>query len=244
MSENIKDALVYAVDLAGKEEKIIQDKSGKEWYDRAEFSLLELDPKRYPTYLKLSTLTSLVDYIESGLNNLLEQNLIVVVNSPTEVSVYSENDELEHRTSLAVVEVELPSFRYGSYYDTESFNIALQSRFLDKDDRGIVLDYASKIVIENGADITDDGVSQVTTIKNGVASKGKAKAPNPVTLSPFRTFLEVAQPSSQFVFRIDKNGGLALFEADGGKWKLDAVYNVAEYLRAAFGDFDNITVLA
>lgn len=244
MTENIKEALQYSVELAGREEKIIKDAEGVEFYDSKRHDLLMLNPKPYPDKLALSTLTSLVEYIKSGLNELLNQNLIVVVESPASVSVYSEDDEFKYRTTLIKSVVQLPEFSYGRYYDTESFNIALQSRFLDKDDRGIVLDYASKIVIENGADISDDGVSQVTTIKNGVASKGKAKAPNPVTLAPFRTFLEVTQPSSQFVFRIDKNGGLALFEADGGKWKLDAVKNVSEYLKKEFAAIDTVKVLA
>lgn len=245
MTDNIKEALQYSVELAGKEDKIIVDKDGKQWYDSNKFNLRELEEdKRYPSKLHLTTLKSLVDYIKSGLNGLLEQKLIVVVDNPREVYVYTENDEREKRTTLINCEAVVPSFSFDSYYDTENFNIALQSRFVDVDDRQLIIDYASKIVIENGADIEDDGVSQVTTIKNGVASKGKAKAPNPVTLAPYRTFSEVEQPSSKFVFRINKEGHLALFEADGGAWRLDAVNNVADFLTAAFDELDNITVLA
>lgn len=245
MTENIKEALVYAVDLANEQQIIITDNNNKEWYDRNKFSLEELKERRYyPEVLRLSTLTSLVDYVKSGLNGLLEQKLIVVVDNPKEVYVYTENDDREKRTTLVNCEAIVPSFSFDRYYDMESFNIALQSRFVDSDDRSLVIDYASKISIEKGADIEDDGVSQITTIKNGVASKGKAKAPNPVTLAPYRTFSEVEQPSSKFVFRIDKNGGLALFEADGGAWRLDAVNNIADFLTAAFVGLDNITVLA
>lgn len=245
MTDNIKEALQYSVELAGKEDKIIVDKDGKQWYDSNKFNLRELEEdKRYPSKLHLTTLKSLVDYIKSGLNGLLEQKLIVVVDNPREVYVYTENDEREKRTTLINCEAVVPSFSFDSYYDTENFNIALQSRFVDVDDRQLIIDYASKIVIENGADIEDDGVSQVTTIKNGVASKGKAKAPNPVTLAPYRTFNEVTQPSSKFVFRIDKSGNLALFEADGGAWRLDAVNNVANYLKQEFADIDTVTVLA
>lgn len=245
MTENIKEALAYSVELAGREEKIITDKDGKQWYDSRRFDLTELREKiDYPSTLYLKTLSSLVDYIKSGLNGLLDQDLLVVVDNPIEVYVYTEDDERKKRTKLISVESQIPKFKFGSYYSVEGFNIALQSQFLNKDDRELVIDYASKIVIENGADIEDDGVSQVTTVKQGVASKGKAKAPNPVTLTPYRTFTEVEQPSSEFVFRIDKGADLALFEADGGAWKLEAVQNVANYLKEAFKDFDTITVLA
>ena len=243
--ENIKEALVYAVDLSGKEQKIIKDASGREWYDRNSFSLEELKERRfYPETLRLSTLTSLVEYVKSGLNGILDQNLIVVVDNPKEVYIYTENDDREKRTILVSADAVVPSFRFDSYHDQESFNIALQSRFVNRADRELVIDYASKIVIENGADIEDNGMSQVTTIKNGVASKGKAKAPNPVTLAPYRTFTEVEQPTSEFVFRINQNGQLALFEADGGAWRLQALQNVASFLDNAFVGYDNITVLA
>ncbi len=39
----------------------------------------------------------------------------------------------------------------------------------------------------------------------------QAKTPNPVTLRLYRTFNEVEQPASQFVFRVNKLANLALF---------------------------------
>ena len=90
----------------------------------------------------------------------------------------------------------------------------------------------------------DNGINQTTTVKSGVASLAKATAPNPVTLRPYRTFTEVTQPSSQFVLRINKEAELALFEADGGKWKLEAIKNIADYLKTGLKGKDNITILA
>lgn len=79
MSENIVDALRYAVDLNEYSEKIVTDKDGKEFYDRNKLTLVELNPKKYPRTLQLSSLTSLIDYLKSDLNDLSKQNLIVVV---------------------------------------------------------------------------------------------------------------------------------------------------------------------
>lgn len=59
-----------------------------------------------------------------------------------------------------------------------------------------MLEFASALKIENGAEIEDNGVSQVATVKTGVASLAKGKAPNPVTLRPYRTFSEVEQPAA------------------------------------------------
>ena len=70
-------------------------------------------------------------------------------------------------------------------------------------------------------------------MKTGVASRGNAKVPNPVQLSPYRTFVEVEQPESKFVFRMREGARCGLFEADGGAWKLEAMNNIKEYLKEA-----------
>ncbi|MEB9782308.1 hypothetical protein P4K16_30685, partial [Bacillus cereus] len=56
---------------------------------------------------------------------------------------------------------------------------------------------------------------------------------NPVQLSPYRTFVEVEQPESKFVFRMREGARCGLFEADGGAWKLEAMNNIKEYLKEA-----------
>lgn len=245
MSENIKDALVYAVDLAGKEDKIIQDKTGKEWYDRDKFSLLELETKRYyPESIELTTLTSLVDYFNHNLNKINDITTIVMVKNAQTVHVITENDDRKKKSTLLKVSALVPEFHYGQFYDVENFNIAMQSKFMDSEHRELVIDFASKIVLENSKDIEDNGISQVTTIKEGPASRTKALTPNPVTLQPYRTFQEVTQPASNFIFRLNKQGALALFEADGGAWRIDAMQNTANYLRDKLMQFENVTVLA
>jgi len=56
------------------------------------------------------------------------------------------------------------------------------------------------------------------------------KVPNPVVLAPFRTFREIAQPESKFVFRMQQGPRCALFEADGGAWRLEAMKRSKAYL--------------
>ena len=97
----------------------------------------------------------------------------------------------------------------------------------------------------------DDGVSQQAIIKTGVTTKDAAFVPNPVNLIPYRTFLEVPQPASDFVFRISEGRGGApafkLVAADGGLWKSQAVDNVKNYLVKALADVpdrEKITIIA
>lgn len=88
-------------------------------------------------------------------------------------------------------------------------------------------------------------------IKTGVTTKDAAFVPNPVSLIPYRTFLEVPQPASDFVFRISEGRGGApafkLVAADGGLWKSQAVDNVKNYLVKALADVperEKITIIA
>ena len=78
----------------------------------------------------------------------------------------------------------------------------------------------------------DDGISQKTTIKSGVANNADVIVPNPVRLRPYRTFAEIEQPESSFVFRIkDSEEGprFKIVEADGGLWKNAAMKKIKEY---------------
>ena len=54
-----------------------------------------------------------------------------------------------------------------------------------------------------------------------------------VNLAPYRTFAEIDQVVSQFVFRARVGSGsanLALFEGDGGRWRLSAVAAIKAWL--------------
>ena len=84
-------------------------------------------------------------------------------------------------------------------------------------------------------EFTDDGVTQVATINVGVAVKADALVPNPVELIPFRTFQEVDQPASKFVFRVGNQEvpTFKLVEAENSIWKNQAIENVKRFLRDA-----------
>lgn len=53
-----------------------------------------------------------------------------------------------------------------------------------------------------------------------------------------RTFTEIDQPVSPFVLRINEDMRVALFTADGGAWKQEAMKNIQAYLIEALSDED------
>lgn len=104
--------------------------------------------------------------------------------------------------------------------------------------------------MENGTIATygDDGVTQKATVKSGIASRSDAVVPNPVILQPYRTFTEVIQPASNFIFRMRENRGggveCAIFEADGGAWKNEAMKNIKDYLAKELNGIEGFIIIS
>lgn len=82
----------------------------------------------------------------------------------------------------------------------------------------------------------DNGVTQTVEARQGVALNAMVEIKPRVMLRPFRTFLEVEQPESEFLLRVDPDEGIGFFEADGGIWKLEAKKNIADYFLKNMGD--------
>jgi hypothetical protein len=139
-------------------------------------------------------------------------------------------------------------FRFGNWMDPETFVIEVsagfQRAFIDSS-KGLIgdLDYvlkaASNISVEQMTTNQDDGVSQNVTMQRGVVLKAAETLKGRVTLAPFRTFGEIDQVMSEFIFRVDADGHsvtLALFEADGGRWQIAAAEAIKAYLDGKVGN--------
>ena len=246
----LRDALEYLVSMGSKETMEVKDKTFIVGGD----DVLQVEGQTQSA-LATTTLQSIVDYLSCNLDKSLSSagQVIVHITDPTHVSVFGEINADKNRDKLLQVNADLPEqIRYGSFYDMESFNIVLQSRVVDVQDRGKLLALVGNVKDSNVRTIGDDGITQTTTVKTGVASVVDVMVPNPVMLAPYRTFAEVEQPVSSFVFRM-RNGNdgpaAALFEADGGAWRIDAIANIREWLEShlsdALGsDMQRVTILS
>lgn len=196
--------------------------------------------------LKINTLSGLVDYIKSNLDRA-DEKLYLHIASHKSVRLVSTLKPDGRREELAIAEAILPEFWFNRFYDMEDFNVALQSMFVKNSDREILLKVVGNLKEDNVKTTGDDGVSQAVTIKTGVASAADVKVPNPVTLAPYRTFIEVEQPESKFIFRMQDGPKGAIFEADGGAWRNQAILNIKKYLGEQLSDEiknGKITILA
>lgn len=245
--ENLREALQYIVGLSIEAEKTeVLEINGRTYANK---SLTRYDKMPKADRIKAATLTSLVDYIYQC-NREFPGSMIIHIVSPTRVLLISGLDKEREREVLFEINAETSEFNFDHWYDQERMMIELQANFQVNDDLGLILKAVGNIEKKNGQEYSDDGVSQVATMKTGIATKGDVIVPNPVELIPYRTFQEVKQPASKFVFRIgDKEvPAFKIVEAEGGIWKNEAISNIKTFLMEHLSNMEteirsNITVI-
>jgi hypothetical protein len=226
--------LFEAIQKTGKVEQITID-------DR-KYTTAVLVPvkKPEPAALAISTLTGLVDFYEKCESDTGADAPIVVVDGPQSVRIVSTLDEeFQQRRCFLVAKNELRPFPFGQFLDVDTFIVSMLSQFVQDDATKTILQILG--TLQDGTVLTfdDDGTSQKVTAKTGIARVGDTKVPNPVTLSPFRSFPEIEQPASKFVLRMRSGSPMptcALFEADGGAWRNDAIARIKAWIADKLGE--------
>ena len=244
--EGLKEALQYITGLKAEsmEPKLLEI-NGEKYCTK--------DLTRYHRFpmassLSVNTLTALVDYIKGKPEELRGSSILHVV-SPTKVLLYSGLIDERKRETLMEAKAIVNEFRFDDYYDQERFLIELQANFVETEDLTTIMQVAGNIKSGTTANYSDDGVSQKTTIKSGV-ELADVIVPNPVKLRPYRTFAEIEQPESSYVFRIkdsERGPHFKLVEADGGLWKNATMKKIKEYLEFELAEElkeHHITVIA
>ncbi len=135
----IKEALQYIIGLSQPRTEEIY---GKQYYFHNGIPML-VDGCRSCEPLEISTLTSLVDYIKermaydfNGTGDLPQ--MIVHVESETEVRLVTAFNDDMARWELAKVKARVPAIALNKFIDQESFIIQMQSMFKETPDRAIV----------------------------------------------------------------------------------------------------------
>lgn len=202
---------------------------------------LHIPPQPQPEPLAINTLKGLVDYIKADNESFTFEGFFVHVETHNLVKFCG--PIIGHDDSrMTLIKAEFSNeclFNFGQKYDPEKFVIELQASFVDNNDSRKMLQMVGNITNERVVSSEDDGITQKVGLKTGAKlnMQGQESLPNPVTLKPYRTFLEIDQPESTFVFRVHQSaeGELprcALYEADGGFWKNEAIAEIKRYLEA------------
>lgn len=239
MSGVTADAIDKIIDVSKTE--IIQV-DGRPYSSKKLYEVLNPLPAR----LEIRTLTGLADYLTENPDSLPLDSAIVEISSHNQVCLYSTiKGTFEQRSTYLRTSIELDLYPFEKYLNLELFIIYLQSKFVQDETTAALMKLAGNVSGEAVANFSDDGVTQKVQARSGVVRVEEVKVPNPVLLAPYRTFLEIDQPSSKFVYRLKQEGAgilCALIEADGGNWKLEATKRIRDWLRVHLPE--GMTILA
>lgn len=231
----LRDAIDRITDLA---RPFTMEVDGHKFCSKA---LLEVKAEEFsPTVYEVDTLDALVKLIlTEGLT--LGRRLYVRVDSARKVTVTMtyNGGELRNpykRFQLYEAMSDVPGVTIGNSMSQERAIVELQSLYAVTTDRDYLLSLLSRIDVNQGVSSVDNGISQEVSVKTGAVLKEQTMVQPIVHLQPYRTFLEVEQPASDFLLRLDKEGHPALYEADGGAWKLEAKRSIAAYLAEKLAD--------
>lgn len=143
------------------------------------------------------------------------------------------------------------NFRPGCKYGHEEFMILLRSQFQPSEDRDYLLSILSSVTSKATVKSEDNGLGQSVSINKGICNVQMTPVKSIVKLRPYRTFYEIKQPESEFLVRLSLEGdgsvSVALHEADGGMWRMEARQGIAAYLAELLAkeiEFGSVVVTA
>ncbi len=220
----LKAAIEKIVELAKPAVIQVEGKT----FSNKDFS--EVKPERpTPARIEFNTLEGIVKMVLKEALTKFPGTLFVRITEYNTVDVFTAYDSEMKRDWIYRATSDVPGFKEG-FRDREDMIIRLRSLFLQTPDVQYLLDLLSKMTDQENVTMEDNGVTQIVEAKKGIALKQQIQIKPRVSLTPFRTFLEVEQPESSFLLRISGDGRIGLFEADGSVWKLDAKRRIKKHL--------------
>ena len=242
-TEDMKAAMEYLVSLVNKEPHFKEYK-GMLFCDK-QMNEIKAHTTPYappaPEGFTTNTLSGLVTMLKA--KECADWPMIYVhVRGPREVFALTTPREDFKRAALFSAKQDVPEIIYGRFIDREEMIIMLRSKFVQTEDCTTLISLIGKVKEDNTRETNDDGISQSVIAKAGIAVVGTIPVKPIQSLKPYRTFMEVDQPASEFLFRI-KEGDMGIFEADGGLWRNTATTNIAAYLEEELAGIPNITIV-
>lgn len=196
--------------------------------------------------LTIRSLLGFCAYINSEFDDVKKNDVMVIVDNVDHVRLVSKLHGKD-RDRECLIEAQISGvdiFSFAHFMSQENFAIQFRSLFVpsDENDTNYVLSFVSKLHGGTAVSLEDDGITQKVGVSRGVSGQlvAKEKAKPIVKLAPYRTFREIEQPESEFLLRTKIDGDnvplVALFEADGGVWRITAMKRIAEYISQVCGD--------
>jgi hypothetical protein len=188
--------------------------------------------------LEVESLQGLIDYVHGNKDGIDHDLCTIHIVDHTSVMLHGKvNRETGIRPLFVHAEIssKIKSFPFDRWLEHEEFMIKLYSLFQWDADK-VHEEFAKKVSAIKSTDTdesTDNKIATNKTKTSGI-SIPEDRTVFTINLSPYRTFAEVKQPTTPFIFRVrkDRNEGIqcALFECDGGAWVNEVRLNISSFL--------------
>lgn len=209
-------------------------------------SFVELKPDETEAaadMIECSTLQAIVDYLEENRDGLDLSKINVRVVDEAEVSVIGPlrvNRDRETFATATPASGDPVSEFLGKSWSQDDFVLKAQLLFAPGEDRAALLALVGNLTDEAVRIAIDDGVTQQVATRQGT-KVGPTAVKSPVFLVPLRSFPEITLAPVPFVVRVKNNGPgtvstIALHDASGGVWRVDAIKKIAAFIEHAAGD--------
>lgn len=223
----------FAQFLSEMKETKIFDVDGKQFTNDPD--LKEIIPHvDRPTLMTATSLDAICKLVRTEIKRNVCP-LFVCAEEYNKAVVYSTYRDDYTRDTLYIAKADAPGLSLG-WRSQQEMIIAIQSLVIPTEASAELLNMLKSMTDESSITSRDNGVTQEVTVKSGVSLAKTVQVKPRVKLTPFRTFLEVSQPESEYLVRVDKGNQIGLFEADGGIWKLEAKKNIAVYFERELAD--------
>lgn len=211
------------------------------------------DPKEAePSPIRATTLQAVVDFVGAQIaqkdvavsvvsaqtaagEGPFTEPVVVHIESPTSVKVLSPFvGSMRQRFTYLEASPLLPKLILGEHMAMEPFMIQLMTCFMQSDERTDLQKLCSNLGYGIKSEVEDDGLSQSVAVKTATTRVASVTAKNPWQLAPYRSFSEIDQPETSYILRLKGDENVlptaALFEADGGIWRVTAIKRIGEWL--------------
>lgn len=231
----IKSAMKYIADLVESKRKIESIEIKGATYTECNLSRIDEYVPRCEC-LDFTDLDGMCENVAANLEMNCHNLPLTFVVEPQEVRVYSHYDVNKKRELIFRARSQHPSIPFGQFLDIEHMVIVLQTCFEDSDNKNNLIQLISNISKEQKVSLEDDGITQKVVVREGITTKQTVAVPPLIRLAPFRSFYELERDNQLFLLRVDRNGRVALFDADGGSWKHWTQKAIRSFLEGYFLD--------
>jgi hypothetical protein len=244
--ENLVESLKFVSDLGAKaaEPKPEPEPMVSMAIEGRRYALKDLKPFLAPTpaTLVLATLSGIVDAWEQlevlGYAEALGMQASVIhVRNPWEVAILSDlyGDHLQRAVLVQATPMQVTDFPFNEFVSPEEFVIAGRQGFVHTDVLAEVIGLASGLTESSVVDVNDNGIGQTVSVRRGVAGQVRVSVDAPFMLAPYRTFGELEQPFSPYIFRVKRGGperlpDVGLFAVDDPTWIGHTIASIRSFL--------------